>query len=96
MKLTHLIATALAAALCFGTAQAQDKTPDQLAAESVAKTQATAATKTTPTLIKQTVDAAAALVSKEGPASFDKFKGSESSCTPGPISGFTPSRTARW
>ena len=55
-----------------------DKTPDELAKETEAACEATAATKPTPQMIMDKVNQACALLQKEGKAGFSKFSGKDS------------------
>jgi signal transduction histidine kinase len=68
---------ALTACLSFALCAAEVSAED-LARESEAKCDATAAQKPAPQLIVQQVQAAAALVAKDGVTSFAKFKGKDS------------------
>ncbi len=71
-----LIAVLIAAfAICTNS---WAKTPDELAAESIAYCRSTAATMPTPEMIMAKVDQAASLLKKEGSAAFPKFMGTGS------------------
>jgi signal transduction histidine kinase len=72
------VALFMVTAMVCGSAFAQEKSPEELAAESEAKCEATASTPATPQQIVERVNAAAALVDAEGEAAFSKFKGTDS------------------
>ena len=79
MKRFSILATMFLAALAMtAPAYAQDPAADALAAESLKKCEDTAKDKITVALIIEKVDKACALIAKEGPAAFPKFRGKDS------------------
>lgn len=77
----HKVVLAVAIALCmtFVVSAEVSEAEKALAAESEAFCASTATTKATPQMIMEKVDAAAALLAKEGKKAFPKFKGKGSS-----------------